>query len=83
MFGLFHGLILLPVILSIFGSDRTAKKRRRRRTKDEVAAAAAAASVASAAAAAAAAAGTANPAYVEEEVGDLAKDKARGQTQTD
>ena len=80
MFGLFHGLILLPVILSIFGSDRTAKKRRRRRTKDEVAAEAASSL---AAAAAAAAAGTANPAYVEEEVGDLAKDKARGQTQTD
>ena len=64
IFGLFHGLIVLPVILSIFGSDRTAKKRRRRSmTKEDEAAAAAAA---------------ANPAYVEEEVGDLAKDKAGG-----
>ena len=36
MFGLFHGLILLPVVLSIFGSDRMVKEkkgeqRRRRR----------------------------------------------------
>ena len=61
MFGLFHGLILLPVVLSIFGSDRMVQKeekgeqRRRRRAtskeeEDEDS-------------------GMGNPAYVEEEVG--------------
>ena len=64
MFGLFHGLILLPVILSIFGSDRIVKRHQRRRTTKEDLAAAAA----PAAGMARAAAGMANPAYVVEEV---------------
>lgn len=63
MFGLFHGLILLPVILSIFGSDRVAKKRKRQRqrTKEDEALASA---------------GMGNPAYVEEEVGELRRTQA-------
>ena len=64
IFGLFHGLILLPVVLSIFGSDKLVseekgEQRRRRRhatsedEEDEDS-------------------GMGNPAYVEEEVGAAA-----------
>ena len=65
IFGLFHGLILLPVVLSIFGSDKLVReekgeqRRRRRRhatsedEEDEDS-------------------GMGNPAYVEEEVGAAA-----------
>ena len=63
MFGLFHGLILLPVVLSIFGSDKLVREkkgeqgRRRQATsedeEDEDS-------------------GMGNPAYVEEEVGGAA-----------
>ena len=65
MFGLFHGLILLPVVLSIFGSDKLVRekkgeqgRRRRHATSededDEEDS------------------GMGNPAYVEEEVGAAA-----------
>ena len=63
IFGLFHGLILLPVVLSIFGSDKLVREekgeqRRRRHVtsedeEDEDS-------------------GMGNPAYVEEEVGAAA-----------
>ena len=63
MFGLFHGLILLPVVLSIFGSDKLAREKKgeqgRRRhvtsedEEDEDS-------------------GMGNPAYFEEEVGAAA-----------